>query len=206
MPTRILSVRQTRTTGSPKSKAAQSALQVLSSTTVFRGRVFDVTRDRVREPNGVTAIREVIRHSGSVVVLAVDDSTGEPCVLLERQYRYAANAYMLELPAGRIDPGETALGAGKRELREETGYSARSWKRALFFYPSPGFLGETMTVYLARGLRPGVAHPEADEFIEHELLPLPQVKKMIMSGQIRDGKTIAAVLWLVHFARSTHFP
>ena len=206
MPTRITSVRKTRSTGSRKSKAAQPPLQVLSSKTVFRGRVFEVTRDRVREPNGVTAIREVVRHSGSVVVLAVDDSTGDTCVLLERQYRYAANAYMLELPAGRIDPGETALAAGKRELREETGFAARSWKKALSFYPSPGFLEETMTVFLARGLKPGVSHPEADELIEHELIPLGHVSEMILSGKIRDGKTIAGVLWLVTVTSSSRIP
>src|SRR5208283_5706297 len=113
--------------------------------------------------NGITAIREVIRHSGSVVVLAVDNSGTEPRILLERQYRYAAQDYMLELPAGRIDPGEGALEAGKRELLEETGYTARQWKKALFFYPSPGFLEETMTVFLARALRPGMARPEDDE-------------------------------------------
>jgi len=206
MPTRISSVRKTRATGSGKSKAAQPPLQVLSSKTVFRGRVFDVTRDRVREPNGVTAVREVIRHSGSVVVLAVNDSTGEPCILLERQYRYAAKDDMLELPAGRIDPGETALAAGKRELREETGYSARRWQKVLFFYPSPGFLEETMTVFVARGLKPGVAHPEADEFIEHELIPLRRVTEMVLSGEIRDGKTIAGVLWLVTVANSSRIP
>ena len=170
-------------------------LKVLSSKIVFKGRVFDVTCDRVREPNGVTAIREVIRHSGSVVVLAVDDSSPEPRVLLERQYRYAAQTYMLELPAGRIDPGEAPLTAGKRELWEETGYSARLWKKVLFFYPSPGFLEETMTVFLARTLKPGKAHPEDDERIEHELIPLSKVVNLIMSGRIRDGKTIAGVLW-----------
>ena len=170
-------------------------LKVLSSKTVFKGRVFHVTRDRVQEPNGVTAIREVIRHSGSVVVLAVDDSGPEPLVLLERQYRYAAQQYLLELPAGRIDPGENALAAGKRELLEETGYTAKRWRRALFFYPSPGFLEETMTVFLARGLKPGKAQPEDDERIEHELVPLSRVLELVLSGKIRDGKTIAGVLW-----------
>jgi len=178
-----------------KQSGSAPQLKVLSSKTVFKGRVFHVTRDRVQEPNGVTAIREVIRHSGSVVVLAVDDSGLEPRVLLERQYRYAAQDYMLELPAGRIDPGEDPLAAGKRELLEETGYAANRWKRALFFYPSPGFLEETMTVFLARGLKAGKAQPEDDERIEYELVPLPQVVKLILSGQIRDGKTIAGVLW-----------
>jgi ADP-ribose pyrophosphatase len=180
----------------PQSKKPASVpLKVLTSKTVFKGRVFDVTRDRVQEPNGVTAIREVIRHSGSVVVLAVDDSGAEPQVLLERQYRYAAQAYMLELPAGRIDPGETPLAAGKRELLEETGYTAKQWKRALFFYPSPGFVSETMTVFLARGLMPGTAQPEDDERIEHKLVPLSQAVKLILAGKISDGKTIAGVLW-----------
>ncbi|MFZ1134469.1 MAG: NUDIX hydrolase [Candidatus Korobacteraceae bacterium] len=181
----------------PAKKPKSLPLKKLSSKIVFRGRVFEITRDRVREPNGVTAVREVIRHSGSVVVLAVDDSAEEPRVLMETQYRYAAQSYMFELPAGRIDPGEDAFTAGKRELREETGYTARRWKRALFFYPSPGFLEETMTVFLAQGLKPGIAQPESDERIEHRLIPLSEVLRQIMSSRIRDGKTIASVLWFV---------
>ena len=181
------------------SAVKNSKPKVLSSKTVFRGRVFDVTRDRVVEPNGITAIREVIQHSGSVVILAIDDSQNEPRVLLERQYRYSAQDYLLELPAGRVDPGENVLAAGKRELLEETGYTARKWRRALHFYPSPGFLNETMTVLLAQTLRPGIAKPEADESIEHELLPLSQALKLIRTGRIRDGKTIAGVLWLAQF-------
>lgn len=180
----------------PPNRSASRKLIILSSQKVFKGRVFDVTRDRVQEPNGVTAIREVIRHSGSVVVLAIDESDSEPRILLERQYRYAAQDYLLELPAGRIDPGESALAAGKRELQEETGYTARKWTKALFFYPSPGFLEETMTVYLAQGIRAGTARPESDERIEHSLVPLSQVVRWIFSGNIRDGKTIASVLWL----------
>ena len=183
----------------PRSKKAKPT--VLSSKTVFQGRVFHVTRDKVREPNGITAIREVIRHSGSVVILAVDHSGTEPRVLLERQYRYAARDYILELPAGRIDPGEKALAAGKRELLEETGYTARKWTKALFFYPSPGFLEETMTVFLAENLKPGIAQPEEDELIEHHLFPLSQVMRFITTGKICDGKTIASVLWLSNSLR-----
>jgi ADP-ribose pyrophosphatase len=121
---------------------------------------------------------------------------------METQYRYAAQSYMFELPAGRIDPGENALKAGKRELLEETGYTARRWKRALFFYPSPGFLEETMTVFLAQGLKPGIAQPESDERIEYRLVPLSEVVRQIMSGRVRDGKTIASVLWFVESQRS----
>lgn len=195
MPSSKKSARTSKSTHPSNTVKRISKPKILSSQTVFQGRVFHVTRDRVQEPNGITAIREVIRHSGSVVVLAVDESGAEPRVLLERQYRYAARDYMLELPAGRIDPGEDPLAAGKRELLEETGYTARKWAKALFFYPSPGFLEETMTVYLARGLRPGLAQPEADELIEHDLLPISQVVRWILSGKIRDGKTIASVLW-----------
>jgi len=137
------------------------------------------------------------------VILAVDNSAVEPRILLERQYRYAAEDYMLELPAGRIDPGESALAAGKRELLEETGYTARRWRRALFFYPSPGFLGETMTVYLAQGLRAGKAQPEADEKIDHNLVPLSTLTTLILSGRIQDVKTIASVLWFICFQNSS---
>ena len=150
-------------TGPTKPPRRKKQVEVLSSKTVFRGRVFRVTSDRVKEPSGIVATRDVVRHCGSVVILAVNESGPEPRVLLERQYRYAAGKYLWELPAGSIDPGETPLAAGKRELLEETGYRAKHWSRALFFYPSPGFMDETMTIYLARGLTPGQAHPEEDE-------------------------------------------
>ena len=143
----------------------------------------------------------MVRHSGSAVILAVDDSGPEPLVLLERQYRYAADDSLWELPAGRIDPGEKALPGAKRELLEETGYRASKWTKALFFYPSPGFLDETMTVFLARGLTAGDAQPEEDESIECHLTPLSRALAMVRSGEIRDGKTIAAVLWLADSLR-----
>ncbi|MGA2905769.1 MAG: NUDIX hydrolase [Candidatus Korobacteraceae bacterium] len=182
-------------------KAQKHRLQVLSSKLVFDGKVFKVTSDKVKEPSGIIARRDVVHHSGSVVVLAIDEAGDEPLVLLERQYRYAVRDYLWELPAGSIDPGEKPLAAAKRELREETGYRAREWKRALFFYPSPGFLSETMTIYLARNLTPGDAQPEADESIEYQLLPLSQVIAMVLSGKIRDGKAIAGVLWLAESLR-----
>ncbi|HKW26783.1 MAG TPA: NUDIX hydrolase [Terriglobales bacterium] len=169
---------------------------MLNSKVVFRGPVFSVTSDLVQEPSGIVARRDIIRHPGSVVILAADDSQRPLRVLLARQYRYAASQSLWELPAGRIDQGEASLAAAKRELREETGYSARHWKRALFFYSSPGFLDETMAIYLASGLVPGQAQPEEDEVISKRLFPLPTAVKMVISGRIQDGKTIAGVLWL----------
>jgi ADP-ribose pyrophosphatase len=182
-------------------RTAKRKLQVLSSKAVYNGKVFKVTSDKVKEPSGITATRDIVRHSGSVVVLAIDEDGDEPRVLLERQYRYAAQDYLWELPAGRIDPGEGALAGAKRELIEETGYRAKQWKRAMIFYSSPGFLDETMAIYLARELSSGEAQPEADESIECELVPLSEIIDMIFSGKIRDGKTIAGALWLAEALR-----
>lgn len=196
-------------TKSVGTKSAQA--RVLSSRISYHGPVFSVTTDEVEEPGGVRARRDVIRHSGSIVVLAVDDLASddaakaarkaEPRVLLERQYRHAAQSMMWELPAGRIDDGETSLTAAKRELLEETGYSARQWKRILHFYVSPGFLDETMTIYLARGLQAGKAQPEADEKIAVRFFTLSEAKRMALNGRIRDAKTISGILWLAQMPR-----
>ena len=172
--------------------------KVLSTRVVYQGPVFWVTSDKVREPSGVTVRRDVVRHTGSVVVLAADDTHREPRVLLLRQYRHAAQQYLWELCAGRIDAGESELTAAKRELLEETGYSARRWKRILNFYASPGFVDETMSIYLAQDLRAGAAQPEEDEVIDLKFLPLSKAVKWVMSGVIKDAKTIAGVLWLSH--------
>jgi ADP-ribose pyrophosphatase len=184
---------------SPRSKRNKE--RIISSRTVYRGPVFTVTTDQVEEPNGVRARRDLIHHSGSIVVLAVDDSTPVPRVLLERQYRHAASDYLWELPAGRIDPGEQELHAAKRELLEETGYTASRWRRILKFFASPGFVAETMAVYLATGLRSGKAQPEDDEVIYKRLVPLPAAVGMVIRGTIQDAKTISSLLWLDHMSR-----
>jgi ADP-ribose pyrophosphatase len=193
--------RRSKSTSKQSPKSSQPKAKLISSRTVYRGPVFWVTADEVQEPGGVRVRRDVVHHSGSVVILAVDESRPTPRVLLERQYRHAANDYLWEIPAGRIDPGETALYAAKRELLEETGYTAKNWRRILKFYASPGFVAETMSVYLATGLRPGPAQPEADEIIHKRLVALPTAIRMVLNGTIRDGKTISSVLWLDHQLR-----
>jgi len=180
----------------PKSSRRATKARLLSSREVYRGPVFWVTSDQVIEPTGVRVRRDIVRHSGSVVILAVEESRSQPRVLLERQYRHAAEDYLWELPAGRIDKGESGLAAAKRELLEETGYTAQKWKQILNFYASPGFVAEAMTLFWARGLKPGVAQPEADEVIEQRLVPLSEAVRMVRNGSIRDAKTISGVLWL----------
>jgi len=179
-------------------KSATTKAKVISSRTVYRGPVFWVSTDHVQEPGGLRVRRDLVHHSGSVVVLAVDGTRTSPRVLLERQYRHAAGDYLWELPAGRIDAGERELHAAQRELLEETGYTAKKWRRILHFYASPGFVAETMSVYLATGLLSGKAQPEADEIIFKRFVPLSGAVGMVMSGKIRDGKTISSVLWLHH--------
>lgn len=137
-------------------------------------------------------------------MLAVDQSGSTPRVLLERQYRHAANGFLWELPAGRIDPGEKPLPAAKRELLEETGYTATHWRRIFNFYASPGFVAETMSVYLATGLRAGIAQPEDDEVIHKRLVPFSTALRMVLSGTIRDAKTISSILWLDHQLAHKH--
>lgn len=182
----------------PKKKSSGKGL-TLSSREVYRGPVFWVTTDQVREPGGIEARRDIVRHPGSVVILAIDSPQNARRVLLERQYRHTAGKLLWELPAGRIDPGESGLAAAKRELIEETGYRARRWRRILRFYASPGFVAETMALYLAQELVKGEAEPEEDELIHWELVPLSKAVRMVEAGSIQDAKTIAGILWAERF-------
>jgi ADP-ribose pyrophosphatase len=183
-----------------KSKRAKPAPsgeeKLLSSVVVYQGPLFRVVHDKLIEPGGKKSERDIIRHNGSVVILAIDTtrSKKDPWIVVERQYRHAATQYLWELPAGKLDPGEDALAGAQRELEEETGYRAKKWKPLVEYYASPGFLGESMKVFIAEGLVAGDAHPEDDEDIEFRLVKLSDVVKMIDKGSIRDGKTLTSVL------------
>lgn len=170
--------------------------ELLSSKVVYEGPLFRILHDKLIEPGGHPSERDVIRHNGSVVIMALDSSKSKknPWIVIERQYRHAANQYLWELPAGKLDPGEDAVAGAKRELEEETGYSAKKWKPLVEYYASPGFLGESMKVFLAEGLVAGDARPEEDEKIEFRLVKLSDVLKMIDKGAILDGKTLTSVL------------
>jgi ADP-ribose pyrophosphatase len=189
----------------PKAKRAEKTLkaaapaeteQLLSSEVVFQGPLFRVLHDKLIEPGGRQSERDIIRHNGSVVILAMDSSKDkrDPWIVVERQYRHAARQFLWELPAGKLDPGEDALAGAQRELAEETGYSAKKWKPLAEYYPSPGFLGESMKVFIGEGLVAGDAHPEDDEQIEFRLVKLSELLKMIEKGAILDGKTLSSVL------------
>jgi ADP-ribose pyrophosphatase len=193
----------------PKAKAKKALApisaekaQVVSSEVMFEGKLFRVVHDKIIEPGGRENERDIVRHNGSVVILAIDSSKSkkDPWIVMERQYRHAANQFLWELPAGKLDAGEDAVVGAQRELAEETGYIAKKWKPLVEYFPSPGFVGESMKVFLAEGLVAGEAHPEADEEIELRLVKLSEILKMIDKGLIMDGKTLSCVLL---YARKT---
>lgn len=175
---------------------ANGETRVLSSETVYEGKVFSVRRDRVVEPHGVEVTREVVTHSGSVVVLPVFN---DGRILLIRQYRYVAGQFLWELVAGRRDEGENFVQGARRELEEETGYTAEKLTQIMDVFPSPGFLGENMVIFVAEGLKKGKARPEDDEKITARTVSLRDAEDWISTGKIRDAKTVAGVLFYSTF-------
>lgn len=162
-------------------------MKIKSSVEKFKNKLFTVTEDHAVDPDGFEIKRAIIHHRGSAVMMAVDDRKR---VLLVRQYRLPAQRFLWELPAGSIDEGEKPLQTAKRELIEETGYSAKNWTKLNVFFPSPGFLTEKMTIYLATGLTKGEAQPMDDERIETRWFTSKKIKAAIDAGEIVDAKTM----------------
>ena len=148
--------------------------------------------DRITEPGGITAEREVVRHPGSVVILARSD---DGRIVLVRQYRYPAKQFLWELIAGGLEPGERPVAAGRRELLEESGYRARRVRPLFDFFPSPGILTEKMFLVEATGLTLSKAQPDPDEKIEVGHFTPAQIMKMVKLKQIHDAKTLVGLLW-----------
>ena len=173
----------------------------IASRRVHTGRVLNLDIDTVHFPNGTTGELEMIRHPGaSAVVPFLGDPTGEdPQVLLIRQYRYAAEGFIYEIPAGRLDPGEEPVACARRELREETGCDAERVEHLITIYTTPGFTDEKIHLFMALGLSRGELAREADEFIEIETMPLSRALELVERGVIQDGKTIVGLLYAAGF-------
>jgi ADP-ribose pyrophosphatase len=165
--------------------------RVLQHRRVHAGRVLDLDVDEVVEPGGVHGVREVVRQRGSVAALPVLD---DGRIVLVRQYRYAVNALVWELPAGRRDPGETPEEGARRELEEEVGLRATTLEPLLVFWTTPGFCDEVMHLFRATGLAEVPPRPEADENIESATFALDEAMAMVKRGEIREGKTLVALL------------
>jgi ADP-ribose pyrophosphatase len=170
---------------------AASRARVITSRRVYDGRVLALDVDDVEEPGGVRGIREVVRHRGSVAALAVHD---DGRMVLVRQYRYPVDEHVWELPAGRLDAGEEPAAGARRELEEEVGLRAGSLEPLLTFFTTPGFCAEALHLFRATGLTPVPPRPEEDERIEVRLVGLEEARGMIRTGEIREGKTLVALL------------
>ncbi len=165
--------------------------KTLSSRTVFEGRIVTVKLDSAQLPNGVQASREVVEHPGGVCVLALQEDGTVPLV---RQFRYPLGHTMLELPAGKLEAGEDPLAAAIRELGEEVGLEPGGMTDLGHIYVSPGFCTEKLHMYLARDVKSVPVHPDEDEFLEIVYMSFEQLTDKVMSGEIRDAKTVATVL------------
>lgn len=175
---------------------AQLAETRIEGEQVYAGRLLRVYRDVVRLPDGREGVREYIRHPGAAVVVPLFD---DDRVLLERQFRYPHGRVMIELPAGKLEPGEPHLATAQRELREETGYVARDWRHLGVIHPAVAYTDEAIEIYLARGLEQRGAKLDGDEFLETFQLPLTEALAWVADGRITDAKSVAGLLWVRTF-------
>lgn len=165
----------------------------ISGETMFAGRIFTVERDRVELENGETSVREIVRHNGGACILPLFDN-GDICLV--RQFRYAYGQELLELPAGKLEPGEDPFDAAKRELTEECGLTADTFIDLGKLYPTVGYCSEVIHIWAATGLKETDMHLDEDEFLTPRRIPLAEAYRMVMDGEIRDGKTVMGVLKL----------
>lgn len=163
----------------------------LNAQYIFKGKIINLRVDNALLPNGKTATREVVEHGGGVAILPLTENNE---ILMVEQFRYPYMETVLEIPAGKRDKAEEPLRCGIRELKEETGAIAESFKSLGELYPSPGYCGETIYMFLATGLTYGDTNPDEDEFLNVKKVPLEKAVQMVMSGEIKDAKTIAAIL------------
>jgi len=173
----------------------------LSTRRAWTGRLLQVDLDRIRTPNGTELELEMIHHPGAaaVVPLLSGPDHADPTVLLLRQYRYAADGMVWEIPAGILEPGEAPEACARRELREETGADAERIEPLTTIFTTPGFTDEQIHLFLATGIRGGTATPNADELIETAAVPMSRALRMIRDGEIRDGKTVVALFYVAGF-------
>src|ERR1700690_1987430 len=183
----------------PEADLANGRAKLLKSKVLYTGKVFRLQRDTVIEPGGVQAERDVIVHPGSVVVMPV---FADGRVLLIRQYRHSVGEFLWELVAGRKEPKESPIVGARRELLEETGYTARRLRKLMHIIPTPGFVNEWMWIFAAEGLVEGMAQPEKDEKIEPKIFTLKQIDRMIANGQLRDAKSICGLLYYMRYVAS----
>ncbi|MGI8508763.1 MAG: NUDIX hydrolase [Gemmatimonadaceae bacterium] len=174
----------------------------IASHRIYTGKILSLDVDQVRFPDGSTGDMEMVRHPGAAAILPFmsDPAGDDPQIMLLKQYRYAADSYMYEIPAGKLEHGEDPRACAERELKEETGCSAEHIEHLFTFYTTPGFSDEVLHVFLASGLTNGKPEREKDEFLSIETMKLSYALKLIQTNEIRDGKTMLAILYAAGFS------
>ncbi len=177
--------------------------QTIATETIYTGKILTVRKDQMKFPNGHSGIREVVACADAVAVVALTDLNE---VLMVKQYRHPAGQELWEIPAGKIEAGESPLQSAQRELEEETGYRAHNWRQVYSFYTSPGFCTEKIYLLLASDLTKYNQNLDPDEFIEMKKISLPAVMQMVASGQILDAKTIVGLLTAERYLKQSAVP